>query len=440
LTLAALAGARDARADGAFADSQRLFLPPERPAQLVLATNFGLVTSDDGGRRWSWVCEQPLAPDATAYQLGPPPARRLFAIARGAAVHTDDLGCTWSAGSLPGDARALDVFPDSNDASRVYLGAGVGPASEQRTVLLVSRDGGQSFPTVLYTPPVGAVILGVESTGTFTIYLSLRQGPGTHPHLARSDDGGQSWQLFDVEATTGASDLGIIAADGRRLYLRVRGFPDETLAISDDGGATVRVAARIPSGVLSAFGRRADGTLLIAGINSSGGVVLSSADGLAWAPWITAPLVRDFAERGGILHVLGDDARDRFTIAASATAGEDGTGLRRLMGFADVTSVRACAVATCAAACQAEVARGTFAASVCDAPPPSPDAGTDARVDAPSTTPAPRSGGCSFGGPPACSGLVVLGLLAIRVGSRTGRCRTRPCSRRRSPSVGIDTP
>jgi hypothetical protein len=307
-------------------------------------------------------------------------------------------------------------------------------------VLLVSRDGGQSFPTVLYTPPVGAVILGVESTGTFTIYLSLRQGPGTHPHLARSDDGGQSWQLFDVEATTGASDLGIIAADGRRLYLRVRGFPDETLAISDGrrrhragGGAhPERRALRVRAPCRRHVVDRRDQQQRRCGAQLGGRVGVGAVD--------HCPARARLRRARRDPPVLGDDARDRFTIAASATAGEDGTGLRRLMGFADVTSVRACAVATCAAACQAEVARGTFAASVCDAPPPSPDAGTDARVDAPSTTPAPRSGGCSFGGPPACSGLVVLALLAIRVGSRTGRCRTRPCSRRRSPSVGIDTP
>ena len=38
-------------------------------------------------------------------------------------------------------------------------------------------------------------------------FLALRQGPGTHPRLARSDDGGETWQLFDVEAATGAFDL-----------------------------------------------------------------------------------------------------------------------------------------------------------------------------------------------------------------------------------------
>jgi photosystem II stability/assembly factor-like uncharacterized protein len=431
LALALLSGR--AHADGAFADSQRLFLPPERPDELVLATNFGLVTSEDGGRSWSWVCEPPTAPDATAYQLGPAPGRRLFAVARAAAVFSDDLGCSWTAASLPGDARALDVFPDPSDPHRVYASAAVGPSSEQRTVLLASGDGGRTFDSVLHQPPAGTVILGVESarSSPATIYLALREGPGTHPRLARSDDGGQSWLRFDVEAATGAFDLGIIAVapgDARELYLRVRAFPDEALAISRDGGATLQVVARIPGGVLSAFGRRADGSLLLAGANTRGGIVLHSRDGATWTPWTSAPLARDFAERNDTLYVVGDDGRDRFAIAASTARSDDGSGLRRLLGFADVSSVRACAVTSCAAACRAEVARGTFPPSVCDArpDPPAPDAAAGPRVDAAvPMTPAPgrAGGGCSVCGQDPAAGAVSLTAIAVLLATRPRRRR-----------------
>jgi photosystem II stability/assembly factor-like uncharacterized protein len=416
--LVALAGARTAHADGAFADSLRLFLPPERADELVVATNFGLVTSEDGGQAWSWVCEQPNAPDAAAYQMGPAPGRRLFAVTRAAVAYTDDLGCSWSLASLgPVDARALDVFPDPTDQRLVYASAAIGPASEQRTVLLASRDGGRTFDAILHQPPAQTVILGVESarSSPATIYLALRQGPGAHPGLARSDDGGQSWQVFDVEATTGSFDLGLIAVDpidARRLFVRVRGFPDESLAISEDGGATLRVAARIPDGVLSAFGRRADGTLLLGGMNARGGVVLSSKDAIVWAPWASAPLARDFGERGGNLYVIGDDQRDQFALAVSAAPAEGGAGLRKVMRLGEVSSVRACAVTTCAAACRAEAARGTFPAAVCDAHPAAFDAG--ATPDAPATPTPPTGGGCSFGGRPAPMTLLVLLLLSRR--------------------------
>src|SRR6185295_15525396 len=115
-----------------------------------------------------------------------------------------------------------------------------------------------------------------------------------------------------------------------------------------------------------------------------GGVVLASPDGIDWTPWRNAPLARDFGERAGTLYVVGDDARDGFALATEA-----GTGLRRLMGFADVSSVRACGATSCAAACRAEAARGTFPASVCDAPAvTAPDAGAGAPAPPPPRPPA----------------------------------------------------
>jgi hypothetical protein len=38
-----------ARADGAFPDSIAIFAPADRPHRLLLATNFGLLVSDDDG-------------------------------------------------------------------------------------------------------------------------------------------------------------------------------------------------------------------------------------------------------------------------------------------------------------------------------------------------------------------------------------------------------
>ena len=46
-----------ARADGAFPDSQSVITPFDRPAELILPTNFGLVISEDAGQSWQWSCE-----------------------------------------------------------------------------------------------------------------------------------------------------------------------------------------------------------------------------------------------------------------------------------------------------------------------------------------------------------------------------------------------
>ena len=72
LSLFALAPTSVARANGAFPDSSGLLFPADRPELVVLATNFGLVTSEDGGTSWSWSCESELTTQGRLYQLGVP--------------------------------------------------------------------------------------------------------------------------------------------------------------------------------------------------------------------------------------------------------------------------------------------------------------------------------------------------------------------------------
>src|SRR5262245_46799821 len=47
-----------ARANGAFPDSENILTPADRPQDILLVTNFGLVSSSDGGQTWLWSCEQ----------------------------------------------------------------------------------------------------------------------------------------------------------------------------------------------------------------------------------------------------------------------------------------------------------------------------------------------------------------------------------------------
>ena len=82
--------------NGAFPDSQAVITPADRPLEVLLATNFGLITSTDGGRSWTWSCEQDPNGRRNLYQLGAPPSRRLFARDSSGLVFTDDRGCRWT--------------------------------------------------------------------------------------------------------------------------------------------------------------------------------------------------------------------------------------------------------------------------------------------------------------------------------------------------------
>ena len=56
-----LSGPAVALADGALPDSETILVPADRPQEIVLVTNFGLVISEDVGRTWLWSCEQQAA-------------------------------------------------------------------------------------------------------------------------------------------------------------------------------------------------------------------------------------------------------------------------------------------------------------------------------------------------------------------------------------------
>ena len=74
-----LAGGR-AAGDGAFPGSSGIVAPTTRPHEIVLGTNFGVVTSIDDGQTWTYACEQDQSSLASQYQLGAPPLSRLYAL------------------------------------------------------------------------------------------------------------------------------------------------------------------------------------------------------------------------------------------------------------------------------------------------------------------------------------------------------------------------
>ena len=237
--LAVLAPAGRAAANGAFPDSDAVLLPADRPQQIVLGTNFGLILSDDGGTTWQWSCERAETSMASAYALGAPPGDRLYSRSLDVGLGvSDDESCSWHrAGGALASAIATDYFPDPTDAAHVLAIAG--------GAVIESTDGGDSFAaTPLYVAPAGAELLGVEIArgDPRIIYLTMAT-PGPHPVLARSDDAGAHWATFDIEPSIGARSARIIAVDpvdANVIYLRVAGPGVEVLAVSRDGGMTLR--------------------------------------------------------------------------------------------------------------------------------------------------------------------------------------------------------
>src|SRR6185295_7870615 len=109
------------QANGAFPDTSAILLPRDHPDTIILGTNFGLVTTSDGGHTWRWACEHDESVNGAAYQMTP--ASRVLTLGSAGLAYTDDLGCTWHAAPKQDETLAYDYFPDPTDAQRILISA-----------------------------------------------------------------------------------------------------------------------------------------------------------------------------------------------------------------------------------------------------------------------------------------------------------------------------
>ncbi|HEY4393611.1 MAG TPA: sialidase family protein [Polyangia bacterium] len=426
-----------ARADGAFPNGQSVLAPADRPGEIILATNFGLVSTMDGGRTWLWSCEQAATSYGHLYQMGPAPADRLYAVSTGKLVFSDDDACDWqTAGGLLAAQLAEDLFVDPSDGARVLAaGLAAGDGGTFYTVL-ESTDGGATFDRTLYTAAPGDLVTGVEiaASDPTLIDVALSHGAAGAPTLARSTDGGATWALTDLTAAVGAGQLRIVAidpSDADRVFLRAIRAAGDALAISEDNGS-VTVPLTLPAGSLVAFIRTAAGTLLAAGTSYGGPVLYRSLDGGAsFAPIAGAPPVLALGARAGTVYAATDSTVVPFAEASSTDEGETWSPG---MAFTSVAAIEPCVKAACQSDCAARAAQQQWPAAMCAAAPPSadpPDAGLDAQLpgdvvvgqpvdastvlDAGDVPRTPRPMGCSCAVTPAGPGGGALLLLAAGV-------------------------
>ncbi|HXU05433.1 MAG TPA: sialidase family protein [Polyangia bacterium] len=417
-----------ARANGAFPDSDAVLLPANRPQQIILSTNFGLIISDDDGATWQWTCERPETSMASTYVLGAAPAERIYARSPDVGLAlSDDVACSWrrAGGALAGEI-ATDVFPDPSDAMHVL--AIVGAAADAGLAgdaVYESFDGGATFAAApLYVAAAGEQLVGVEiaRSDARVIYVAIVT-PGPHATLARSDDGGANWMRYDLQPSIGARTARIVAvdpADANVIFLRAIGGGSELLAISRDGGLNIATPITFPGGTLSAFARLASGTVLVAGLlpadaGATIGVAWRSSDGGAtFQDWTLAPMprLRALAERDGKLYLAASNYSDGWALAMST---DEGRTLQPIARYDQVSAVKTCVAAACQDSCDEQAGRKIWAPEVCN-----PSA-RDAAVDA-GSPPNPSSGcGCATGAPRGGAGiaaLIAFAMVLLRVGSR----------------------
>ena len=399
-----------AQADGALPDAEVILAPADRPGELILVTNFGLLFTEDAGQTWLWSCERDENRLGIYYQLGPPPRRRLFAVANRRVIYSDDAACGWSngAGMLDGvDEGVSDVWVDPVTPDRV-LGVGTRccEGGHEVTTIFESTNGGATFDLLRYQPPAGAWVSGVETarSAPLVTYATLSAIATTSPLMvARSLDGGATWtEGGDLSAQLGPGVLrllGVDRAEPERLFLLVSG--GTTIGVSQDGGATAQRALTV-TGLVRGFAQAAPapvsppppGVVLVATDNDGTPSLFRSRDGGATFDSVASPPhIRGLVARDGVFYAATDDLTDGFALATSLDDGETWTPL---FSYDRVTAIAPCVKALCQEYCSTLVPLWPSAVCSVDAPPPQPDAG--APADAAGDAAPDGAGGSGAGG------------------------------------------
>jgi len=200
--------------------------------------------------------------------------------------------------------------------------------------------------------------------------------------------------------------------DPRKIFLRAFGLERDRLALSEDGGATVRVVLEVNRS-LAGLVVRPDGTVFAPSRDLDGGTLFVSKDGGKTFPtMLPGPRFRALAERAGHLYAAGDDANDHYALG---TSDDEGQTWKPLMSYPDVVRIKSCPGTALPQACVGTCMRlaflGVFHNSVC-----SGAGASDASPDAAPSPPPPKGCGCRLGG--RASGGAAVVLLVLFLGRR----------------------
>jgi photosystem II stability/assembly factor-like uncharacterized protein len=405
LVLALLMCPADAEAHGRFPAAGMVIIDPSDDAHIWVRATYGIVTTDDGGASWSWICPEAVGPQGMnpGYNAATEDpivqftsdGSVLAGIFDGLAVTRS--GCDWSmvsdAGSSSIAGRAVvDLRPERDRAHTVALSTNGIAARTFEVNLWESADDGRTWAHLGIAPPTNffARSLGVAESDPQRLYLAGRDSFVLYPGLVeqfegalfRSDDRGQSWTRHPIpgvnsEQLTTFPYLAAVHPDDPDTVF-VQSVTNEgvdiistQLLLSRDGGGSWQVVYERPHTV-AGFSLSPDGSQVAVG---------SEKDGL----WI-APLQSLDFEKVSPIHVrcltwhtsglfaCADEFTDGYTVGRW-TGGRSSDGdviFEPLMNLGSPCGPPSCGGETavgvqCVSRWPAE--RIELDAKVCDAPP-----------------------------------------------------------------------
>jgi len=334
LTLAAAYAPSVAYANGRFPRAQQIVIDPADDNHLALRATFGVTVTHDGGKSWSWLCEEAMGFSGA---WDPPIAfgndgSLLIGL-------TDGLVSTRDACTMQRSMKGQLV----SDLSRAPDGdlVATSTASDPAKLWRRGKDGRSS--------PLGKGIAGVyldtvdaaPSKPSRVYATGVQIGEPPEAHLFVSDDGGATLkEVTPVLPTRGRLFLAAVDPhDPMHLFVRQLGEKGSDLLVSGDGGHSFAVALHM-DGAMYGFAMDASGNdLWVGSADESQGIWASHNGGVTFAQ-AAKVIVYCLARSGSTLYVCSEPFRPGgYAVGVSH---DDGATVTPLATFADVTGPISC--------------------------------------------------------------------------------------------------
>jgi hypothetical protein len=289
--LGTLCAARPVAAHGRYPAAQQVVVAPTQPNRLWLRATYGLLTSNDAGQSWDWLCHE-----AAGYGAEEDPPLKvtangtLFVATANGLVSSRDGGCTWVKDPQIGAAEVVDLALEGDGRHLLAL---VHVAAEDHYDLVIYRS---DADTTQFSP-IGAALasdvlgrtIAISPTDPSRLYVTGVNVPDATAgqadvapvaiadrpaFLLRSRDGGTHWERLEIPgASLGkpASLAAVHPSDPNSIYVTVQGALNERgtvesfLQFSEDGGDTWREIFRGPADLMG-FVLSSDGNRVLVGL------------------------------------------------------------------------------------------------------------------------------------------------------------------------------
>lgn len=293
LTVALLAQPLDARANGRFPESNHVYLSPSDPDEVIVRVSFGLLISRDGGGSFRWLCEQALGVIGVedpmyAYLKGGGIVASTF---QGLIV-SRDRSCSWPQVASVGSRVFIDLTQRPSERDYVLaLESSYDKQDAEGGISFINQvwktiDDAQNFAPL--GPALDPTLLGytidIAPSDPSRVYVSANRNPGVTPKgvILVSRDGAQTWEELPIALENNERSPWIAAVDPTnpdRLYVRTKNTVEKParLLLSDNGGKTFRTIFT-SQGDLLGFSLSPDASKVYVGGPRDGLNVASTAD------------------------------------------------------------------------------------------------------------------------------------------------------------------